>query len=54
MSRKIPETDWLPPGADLFLDPPAPLLTCKDCATDIDLYALFVRDGVCADCEWHE
>lgn len=56
MTRRIPETDWLPEGVtDLFLDtakPVAPLLTCKGCGKDIDLHCLFVREGVCAECEW--
>lgn len=41
--------------SDLF--PPVPTekyLVCRDCGADIDLHTLFVRDGVCAECEWGE
>lgn len=37
---------------DLFAKPDPPYLSCFQCQRDIDLQTLFLRDGICADCEY--
>lgn len=38
---------------DLFQQEPVEkYLVCRDCGADIDLEDMFLRDGLCVDCEW--